>query len=181
MKTLPDYLAPGLALVFIGINPGLYSVQRGHYFARPTSRFWRAFSASKLSADIRHTLQTNVLGPEHDAALTRFGIGFTDVVKRPSANVADLDGRDFQRGVPLLVQKLKRYRPYVACFHGLMGYRPFLKWALHSSDDAALGPQPHAIGSTKLYVVPNPSPANAHFTVADQTAWYDRLAGFIAV
>jgi double-stranded uracil-DNA glycosylase len=179
VETLPDYLAPGLDVVFIGINPGLYSVQRGHYFARPTTRFWRAFSASKLSARMRFALGLDVRGPDHDAAFPRFGFGFTDVVKRPSANVADLDARDFERGVPPLVRKLKRYRPRVACFHGLMGYRPFQKWALRSSDLALLGPQPHTIGYTRLFVVPNPSPANAHFTVADQTVWYDRLADFV--
>src|SRR5256885_6213643 len=93
-RTLPDYLGPGLNLVFIGINPGLYSVARGHYFARSTSRFWPAFSRSTLSAPIRASLGVETLRPEHDAALLRFGIGFTDVVKKPSANAAGLAPRD---------------------------------------------------------------------------------------
>ena len=80
-RTLPDYLQPGLDLVFVGINPGLYSVQRRHYFARLTSRFWTAFSASKLSERVRRALGTDTLRAEHDAELLRFGIGFTDVVK----------------------------------------------------------------------------------------------------
>jgi TDG/mug DNA glycosylase family protein len=67
----------------------------------------------------------------------------------------------------------------VACFHGLTAYRPFL--ALHSASRArsVLGPQPEVVGPTRLFVVPNPSPANAHFTLADQTSWYDRLADLI--
>ena len=179
--TLPDYLALGLDLVFVGINPGAYSVARGHYFARSTSRFWPAFSKSRLSARARRTLGLSVLGPECDAALLRAGIGFTDVVKRATANASELTPADFEFWAPQLLAKLRRYRPRVACFHGLTGYRPFVRIALRRLDaDPALGPQPDIIGATRLFVVPNPSPANAHFTPADQAAWYDRLADFIA-
>ncbi len=118
---------------------------------------------------------------EHDAELPRCGIGFTDVVKRPSANAGDLNASDFEKWVPCLLQKFQRYAPRVACFHGLTAYRPFLKRALRCTDPAPmLGQQPGFVGATRLYVVPNPSPANAHFTLADQTAWYDRLADFLA-
>jgi TDG/mug DNA glycosylase family protein len=180
-RTLPDYLRLGLDLVFVGINPGLYSVQRGHYFARSTSRFWPAFSASKLSERVRRAIGTDTLRPERDAELPCFGIGFTDVVKRASANAADLRARDFAQWVPRLLEKLQRYQPRVACFHGLTAYRPFLKFALRSADPVTmLGRQRETVGATRLYVVPNPSPANAHFTLTDQTAWYDRLADFLA-
>jgi len=180
-RTLPDYLRPGLDLLFVGINPGLYSVQRGHYFARPTSRFWPAFSASKLSEPVRRALGTDTLRAEHDADLPRFGIGFTDVVKRPSAKAADLEASDFEKWVPRLVERLQRYRPRVACFHGLTAYRPFLKLALRCAERRPmLGVQPEVAGATQLYVVPNPSPANAHFTINDQSVWYDRLADFLA-
>lgn len=180
-KTLPDYLRPGLDLVFIGINPGLYSVERGHYFARTTSRFWPAFSASKLSQRARLGLGVGKLLPEHDAELLRFGIGLTDVVKRPSSNAAELSDQDFEEWTPRLLQKIERFRPRVACFHGVTAYRPFLKMALGCLDrKCAPGPQEKAVGETRLYVVPNPSPANAHVTLAGQTAWYDRLAEFMA-
>jgi double-stranded uracil-DNA glycosylase len=180
-RTLPDHLRPGLDLVFVGINPGLYSVLRGHYFARSTSRFWPAFSASKLSERVRRAIGTDTLRPEHDAELPCFGIGFTDVVKRPSANAADLRARDFAQWLPRLLEKLQRYQPRVACFHGLTAYRPFLKFALRSDDPVTmLGRQRETVGATRLYVVPNPSPANAHFTLTDQTAWYDCLADFLA-
>lgn len=180
-RTLPDYLQPGLDLVFVGINPGLYSVQRGHYFARLTNRFWPAFSASKLSERVRRALDTGTLRAEHDAELPRFGIGLTDAVKRPSANAADLNAGDFKKWAPSLLEKLQRYGPRVACFHGLTAYRPFLDIALGcAGKQAVLGPQPESVGATRLYVVPNPSPANAHFTLADQIAWYDRLAEFLA-
>ena len=178
-ETLPDHLRPGLDIVFIGINPGLYSVRRGHYFARSTSRFWPAFSRSKLSAQMRRELKVDHLLPEHDSQLPAFRIGLTDVVKRPSANASELTPADFATWIPVLLRKLRRYKPRVACFHGLTAYRPFHAFAFESATRPILGAQPEQIGSTRLFVVPNPSPANAHFTLADQTAWYDRLTDFI--
>lgn len=178
--TLPDYLAPGLELVFVGINPGTYSVQRGHYFARPTSRFWPAFSRSRLSGPVRRALGRETLVPEDDAVLLAFGIGFTDLVKVPSANAAALRPSDYAEWAPRLVARLRPYCPRVVCFHGLTAYRAFVRYALGlSSADAALGPQPHQLETSLLYVVPNPSPANAHVRLEDQIAWYDRLAQFL--
>ena len=179
-RTLPDYLAPGLRVVFVGINPGLLSVERGHYFARATSRFWPAFSRSILSAPIRNALRLPVLGPEQDAALLRFGIGFTDVVKVPSRNAAGISPAVFREWAPRLLRRLERHQPRVACFHGLTGFRPFVQFALgEDPKHAALGPQRPTVGRTRLFVAPNPSPANAHFTVDDQVRWYDRLAEFV--
>lgn len=180
-RTLPDYLQFGLKLVFIGINPGLYSVERGHYFARSTSRFWPAFSASRLSEPLRRSLRVKMLGPQDDAKLLGFGIGFTDVIKRPSANASELDRKEFEQWVPRLLGKLRQFSPRVACFHGLTGYRPFLKIGLGCREARpVLGAQPEQVGATRIFVVPNPSPANAHFTPAQQAAWYDRLADFLA-
>jgi TDG/mug DNA glycosylase family protein len=178
--TLPDYLRPRLALVFVGINPGLYSVQHGHYFARKTSRFWPAFSRSVLSASVRTALGRDTLVPEDDTTLTTCGIGFTDVVKRPSRNAAELRPADFETWSPRLLLRLRRYRPRVVCFHGLTAFRAFVRYALKDHrTDWTLGPQPMSVGPTRLFVVPNPSPANAHFTPKDQVIWYDRLAAFL--
>jgi TDG/mug DNA glycosylase family protein len=179
-QTLPDLLASALDVVFVGINPSLYSVEHGHYFARATNRFWTALSLSKLSERARRALGVDVLRPEHDTELPRFGIGFTDVIKRPTANVSKLGTTEFENAVPQLLAKLHRYAPCVACFHGLTGYRPFLRVALRSDDLPVLGAQTERVGATRLYVVPNPSGANAHFTRAEQAAWYDRLADFIS-
>jgi len=178
--TLPDHLGPGLELVFIGINPGLYSVAKGHYFARTTSRFWPAFSKSRLSKAMRHGLGTKILRAEHDSELLRFGFGITDVVKKPSANASGVTPRDFVYWAPQLLHKLTYYRPRAVCFHGLTAYRPFVKLVLNQPKAApALGAQRERIDSTRIFVAPNPSPANAHFTLQDQTAWYDRLAAFL--
>lgn len=177
--TLPDLLAPGLRLAFVGINPSIYSVERGHYFARKTNRFWPGFSRSRLSAPIRVALGREILRPEDDQHLPSLGIGFTDVVKRPSNNVAGLTPSDYAEWTPRLAERIERFRPQIACFHGVTGFRAFLAYGLgRKREPVELGPQPERIGETRLYVVPNPSPANAHFHLEDQVAWYDRLADF---
>lgn len=177
---LPDLLREGLDLVFVGINPSLYSAEKGHYFARPANRFWPAFSRSGLSASARAGLGVERLSPEHDARLMAYGIGFTDLVKRPSARAAELNQREMKAGAEALKQKLYRFAPRVACFHGLTAYRPLHRVLAPDAADPRLGLQNFCIGATPLFVVPNPSPANAHFTPADQTLWYDRLAEALA-
>lgn len=178
--TLPDLLAPGLRLVFVGINPSVYAVERGHYFARKTNRFWPALSRSTLSAPIRQALGRESLLPEDDVLLPDFGIGFTDVVKRPTPNASGLTPDDFRRWAPHLFANLARYQPAVACFHGVVGYRAFLKNGLGAEEtDLQLGPQSCTLGETRIFLVPNPSPANAHFRLEDQIYWDDQLAEYL--
>ena len=174
--TLPDLLRDALDVVFIGINPSLYSASQGHYFARRTNRFWPCFSRSVLSNTPRQALGVTRLEPEHDRALPEHGFGFTDLVKRPTARASDLQPKELAFGVATLASKLERYKPRIACFHGMTGYRHVQRELAPSATDFVLGPQSLQIGVTRLFVVPNPSGANAHFTPADQTRWYDRLA-----
>lgn len=180
-RTLPDYLAPGLDVVLVGINPAIFAVERGHYFARRSNRFWPAFSRSSLSARVRAGLGRETLTPEVDARLPEFGIGLTDVVKVPSRNAAALNDALFREWVPRLRERLERYRPRVACFHGLTAWRPFARFALDESRLRwELGPQPLALGEIRLFVTPNPSGANAHFRPEEYVAWYNHLAAFVA-
>jgi double-stranded uracil-DNA glycosylase len=176
--TLPNLLCDGLDVVFVGINPSLYSVAQGHYFARRTNRFWPCFSRSVLSEAARRALGVARLEPEHDRALLEFGFGFTDVVKRATVRASEVPVPEFIEGVARLTAELERHRPRVACFHGVTGYRH----VLHALDPAAaapaLGVQALRIGVTRCFLVPSPSGANAHFTPTDQIRWYDRLAEF---
>ena len=165
--TLPDYLEDGLAIVFIGLNPSEYSVQEGHYFANPRNRFWPALNRSGL-VDREMT-------PRDDAGLVRNGIGFTDVAKRPTRMGSGLSPADFRRWAPVLKAKLLKYRPLIACFHGVTGYAAYLKHAEEVREKPLLGLQDRDIGSTKVFVVPNPSPANAQFSLQDLVDWYRRL------
>jgi TDG/mug DNA glycosylase family protein len=116
------------------------------------------------------------LEPAHDAILLNHGIGFTDVVKRATARADELNSEEFAAATKDLVAKLETFQPRIACFHGMMGYRPFLRLHAPTLPHPVLGEQPVRIGRTRLFVIPNPSPANAHASPAMQTEWYDRLA-----
>jgi TDG/mug DNA glycosylase family protein len=92
----------------------------------------------------------------------------------------DLRPEDYAVWAPRLRERLELFRPSVACFHGVTGFRAFARYVL--CDDrpvVALGEQPSRLGDTHLYVVPNPSGANAHIRLTDQVAWYDQLAVFL--
>jgi double-stranded uracil-DNA glycosylase len=175
-QTLPDLLNEGLDVVFVGINPSIFSVERGHYFARKTNRFWPALSRSVLSARARRALGVEKLGPEHDRALLDYGIGFTDVVKRATPKASDVAAAEFVAGVQSLLAKLQHHRPRIACFHGVTGYRHVHRALTGSASLPSLGLQDQRMGATRVYLVPNPSGANAHFTPDEQTRWYDWLA-----
>ena len=170
VKTLPDYLVPGLDLVFVGINPGLRSAQEGHYFATPANRFWPAINRSGLL--------TKPLKANTDYKALSQGIGFTDVVKRPSNSASKLRASDFRRWAPVLKTKLERFEPLIACFHGMTAYRNYLKYTVGLDVRPGLGPQDSNIGPSRVFVVPNPSAANATYSPDDIVGWYRRLKQF---
>ena len=170
MRTLPDYLAPGLDIVSIGINPSVYSVERGYCFARPGNRFWPALNASGLA--------TEQLEPSRAAVERLFlvhRIGFTDLVKRATPRAADLSPDDYARGVRLLRIKLGRYAPGIAWFQGIDAYRTFRGPTELSRRKIALGLQTERLGDTRFFVTPNPSGANPSATLAALVPLYREL------
>ena len=176
METLPDHVRPGLRLLSVGLNPSLPSVAAGFYFANPRNRFWKALAASRLVDGAPNP------GPAAERWLFRHrGIGFTDLVKRPTRGAAELRAPDFRNGTRRLQKLLDDYRPGFAWFHGKLAYKQFLRCAGHAADEDAWGLQPLCIGSTRLFVTPNPSPANAAFSLGELVTWYDRLADVLAV
>lgn len=179
LATLPDRLGPNLRLILVGINPSLYAVAQGHYFARPQNRFWSAFSASRLGQPICRALGVDRLIPEHDVLLPEYGVGLTDVVKTPSVSANSVTPAMFREGVPRLCATLRACRPRVVAFHGMTGFRPFLRFGLGVTGAANWGPQSHTLEGIPLYVLPNPSGANAHFKPADLVTGYNRLADFL--
>ena len=170
MKTLPDYLRPGLDIVLIGLNPSTRSVAAGHYFANPRNRFWKAVSAANLVG--------RPVGRGDDAALLADGIGFTDVVKRPTGQASGLTAADYRRDAPSLREKLLRHAPRIACFHGLTAYRAYLRHGegIKSAGNLELGRQDLVIGASRVFVLPNPSPANARYSQDDLAGWYRELS-----
>jgi TDG/mug DNA glycosylase family protein len=169
-ETLPDYLRSGLAIVSIGLNPSLPSVRAGFYFANPRNRFWRALNGSGLVPE--------PLVPGTAAMAYLFeecAIGFTDVVKRPTAGGRDLRAADFREGAPLLKAKLEDSGPLIAWFHGKQAYTHYLRYTGGSGNPVAWGEQAMQTGTSRVFVTPNPSPANAVFSLADLVGYYHRL------
>lgn len=150
-ETLPDYLREGLDLVFVGLNPGLYSAQVGHYFAFKPNRFWTALSASGLVPE--------PVGPEDDARLLDWGIGLTDIVKRPTRGIHELARREFVHGAKTLEQKIAHYQPHVVCFVGLTGFQ------ICCGEKRGLGRQPGTFGGASAFVIPSTSPRNANYSL----------------
>ncbi|MGE0682753.1 MAG: mismatch-specific DNA-glycosylase [Candidatus Binatia bacterium] len=150
-KTLPDYLRPGLDIVFVGLNPGLYSTEVGHYFAHKQNRFWPALSASGLVPEL--------LGPESDARLPDWGIGLTDIVKRPTHGIHELTPSEFRRGARELEEKIAYYKPCVVCFVGFTGYH------VCCGKEGGTGRQDARFGGSPVFVIPSTSPRNAHYSL----------------
>ena len=168
METLPDYLRTGLDIVFVGINPSAYSAKAGHYFANPRNRFWMALNRSGLVE--------GKLSAETDYTLPDQGIGFTDVVKRPTAQASQLTADEYRRGAPVLKKKLERDAPVIVCFNGVTAYRQYLKYGDGVDQQVELGVQQAAIGTSQVFVAPNPSPANARYSLDALAGWYRQLA-----
>ena len=170
MNTLPDYLCNGLTIVSVGLNPSLPSVREGFYFANPRNRFWRALQASDLTGVM---LEPGI--EAMDILLCQCRIGFTDVVKRPTAGSKELRAADYREGAPRLKQKLLRYQPDVVWFHGKLACSNYLRYAEGIRQGVDWGAQPYRIGITRIFVTPNPSPANAAYSLDDLSYWYRQL------
>lgn len=169
--TLPDYLREGLDVLSIGLNPSVRSVEAGYCFANPQNRFWKAFNAAGIVPV--------ALTPSREAMeelLRVYGIGFTDVVKRATPNASALRAADFKAGAPVLRRKLLRYAPAIAWFHGMLAWKSYLRYAGDGVQECGWGEQPARIGQSIVFVTPNPSPANAAFSLEDLTGWYRSLA-----
>ncbi len=162
---LPDYLAPNLKIIFIGLNPGTFSDQAGHYFARPTNLFWTALYESGLVKQ--------PLAPNDDVRINEFGFGLTDLVPRVTPNIDSLTAEEFVAGGKILREKIQTFTPRIACFIGITGYRAaFNKYA-------ELGAQPFSSmwGETKIFIVPSTSPRNAYYR-PQIIEWFKKLKQF---
>ncbi len=143
-RSLPDILAPGLDVVFVGINPSVYSAARGQYFARPSNAFWRCLHAAGLVP--------LPLGPADAHGLPAFGIGLTDLVKRPTSNAAALTEDDFAGGRARLRATLLACTPRAVCFVGKLAYERFSGRRV-----IAYGRQPDTVGTSVVFVMPSTS------------------------
>ena len=161
-RTIPDVIAPGLRVVFAGINPGLYSAAIGYHFARPGNRFWPALHRSGFTE--------RVFRPNEQEQLLGLGLGITNVVARATARAGELRPPEFLEGARILTAKITRLRPRWLAVVGVTAYR-----TAFGRRDAAVGPQDEAIGDTRVWVLPNPSGLNALWTTPKLTEAFREL------
>ena len=153
-KKVPDVIAPGLKLLFCGINPGLYSAAVGHHFARPGNRFWPTLHAAGFT--------DRVLSPFDDRLLLDGGFGITNIADRATATADELTREELLEGARRLERRVRKYRPgWVACV-GITAYRTAFQ-----RPRAVLGRQEEKIAGAAIWVLPNPSGLNAHYRAAD--------------
>jgi double-stranded uracil-DNA glycosylase len=161
-RTIPDALETNLDVVFVGINPGLWSGAVGHHFARPGNRFWKALYGSGFT--------DRLLSPFEDALLLDSHLGLTNLVARTTARADELSANEIRRGARELEERLAPLRPRFVAILGVGAYRTGF-----GRPDAALGPQEEDLAGSRLWVLPNPSGLNAHHQLDDLTARFRAL------
>lgn len=149
MAILPDYLAPGLRVVFCGTAVSTTSAARGHYYAGPGNEFWPFLHQSGLTPLF--------LTPNDDARVLDFGLGLTDLAKKIAASSDAGLGSHYD--VEGFVEKIERFAPAWLAFHGKTAGRAASK-ALGQGSGISLGQQAWSIGATRVFVLPSASAAN---------------------
>jgi double-stranded uracil-DNA glycosylase len=177
-KEVPDLLPPAgtLRLLFVGINPGLWTAATQTHFAYPGNRFYPALLEAGV---IEHPIDAGAGMTDADRAyFTGRGLGITNLVHRATARADELSDEEQRAGGEQLVALVERERPAVVAMAGITAYR-----VAFGRRKAQLGRQPEPLGASELWVVPNPSGLNAHETVASLAQAYGaaaRAAGVVA-
>jgi double-stranded uracil-DNA glycosylase len=159
---LRDVIAPGLKVLFVGINPGLYSGWSGHHFARPGNRFWRALHASGFTPRLLH--------PSEQRELLRHGYGVSNLVNRATATAESLAPNEYVAGRRRLAAKVRRYRPRIVAFLGMGAYCH--AFGLRS---CKVGAQHARFEGKRVWVLPNPSGLNANYQLGALTKLFRAL------
>ncbi|MER7515309.1 G/U mismatch-specific DNA glycosylase [Streptomyces sp. NPDC126499] len=165
-RVVPDVVAGGLSILLCGINPGLMTAATGHHFARPGNRFWPVLHLSGLTP--------RRLAPAEQSELLAYGLGITNVVARATARADELTAEEYREGGRILTEKVRRLAPRWLAVVGVTAYR-----TAFGDKKAMVGPQERTIegphGTTRIWVLPNPSGLNAHWTAATMAEEFARL------
>ncbi len=149
-KRVRDVIAPDLRVLFCGINPGLYTAAIGHHFGRPGNRFWSALHRAGFT--------DRVLSPFEEHELLDHGLGIANVVARATRAAEEISRDELRAGAAVLRRKVLRHRPRALAVLGLGAYR-----AAFDRPRARIGRQPDRIGTTDVWVFPNPSGRTAAY------------------
>jgi TDG/mug DNA glycosylase family protein len=153
-KRIPDVIGEGLSVLFVGINPSLYSAAVGHHFARPGNRFWPALH--------RGGFMPQQLSPFEDQSLLDCRMGLTNLVARATARADELSDDELRRGASRLRAKLRRWRPKCVAFVGISAFRIAM-----NQKRAGVGQQDEGLCDCVVWILPNPSGLNAHYQLDD--------------
>ncbi len=166
---VPDLVGEDLRLLFVGINPGLWTAAVQTHFAHPGNRFYPALLQAGV-VDRRIDPAAGMTDEDRDYFVGR-GLGITNLVARASARADELTTAELREGGRLLVERVAAWRPAVVAILGITAYR-----AAFGARKASPGRQEEPIASAELWVVPNPSGLNAHETVATLATAYRAAA-----
>lgn len=153
-KGIRDVIAPDLKVLFVGINPGLYTAWTGHHFARPGNRFWPALQLAGFSRRRLH--------PSQQAELLDDGYGITNLVNRATATAEEVAPAEFAAGAKKLAAKVRRHRPRIVAFLGVGAY-----CQAFGIKSCSIGRQPERLEGAAVWVLPNPSGLNANYQLPD--------------
>lgn len=167
--TVPDLIGDGVRLLFVGINPGLWTAATQTHFCHPSNRFYPALRDAGL-IDWSVDTDSGMTSEQRDD-LTRRGIGISNLVERATVRASELDRDELRSGGRRLEALVAELRPAVVAVAGVTAYRDAF-----GAKNATQGRQPHDLGPAELWVVPNPSGLNAHETVESLGTWYRRVA-----
>jgi G:T/U-mismatch repair DNA glycosylase len=160
-SAVPDVLAPGLDVVFCGINPGRVSAAAGAHFANPRNDFWRLLHDAGFTP--------RLYDPSEQFEVTKLGIGLTNAAYRTTPGSGDLRRADFAAAAARLEQLATELMPRAIAFVGKEAYRGVF------GERTELGPQLRSIRDVGLFVLPSTSPANAAIPYAERLRWFTEL------
>jgi len=172
---VPDLLGPDVRLLFVGINPGLWTAATQTHFAHPVNRFYPALYRAGILVEPVDAA-AGMTDADRAAVVAR-GIGITNLVRRATARADELTAEELRDGATALVETVRRVRPRVVAVAGITAYR-----SAFGVRRALPGRQPEPLAGAELWVVPNPSGLNAHETVdslAEAYAAPARAAGIL--
>ncbi|MEO5956423.1 MAG: mismatch-specific DNA-glycosylase [Nitrospiraceae bacterium] len=165
-KGLTDHIQPGVRILFVGINPGLRSAATGHHFAGYSNRFWKLLYESKLVSE--------PLTYQDDWRLPDWGIGLTNIIQRPSAGIDELKPSEYATGRKRLIATVRRYHPHIVALLGVTIYRSLLP--KQRSARLYVGLQDETLADHPIFVLPNPSGRNAHYSYQAMLTAFRTLA-----
>ena len=172
---VPDLLGPDVRLLFVGINPGLWTAATQTHFAHPVNRFYPALLAAGILTEPVDPAAG--MTDEDRARVLARGVGITNLVRRATARADELSAEELRAGGEELAATVARVRPRVVAVAGITAYR-----SAFGVRRAVPGRQPEPLAGAELWVVPNPSGLNAHETVASLARAYAepaRAAGIL--